>query len=190
MDNDVWQLVLQLRQIVELICAPKITAGQIAYMKVLIEEYLQSRKESFPDQPLKPKHHYLSHYPDLTIRFGPLIHLWTLRFESKHAYFKQCARKLHNFKSICSTLAERHQLLQAYLSAGYILPPCVAIKEAQNFLYRTTVIRYKNQLPLLAFSQPALLRHMKSLLKAHSIKRTCVLSWRKMMKDLSLAGLS
>lgn len=55
MDNDV-------RQIVELICAPKITTGQIAYLKVLIEEYLLSRTESFPDQPLKPKHHYLMHY--------------------------------------------------------------------------------------------------------------------------------
>lgn len=124
MDNDVWQLVLQLRQIVELLCAPKITAGQVAYLKALIEEYLQCRKEIFPDMPLKLKHHYLSHYPDLTMCFGPLIRLWTLRFESKHTYFKQFARKLQNFKNLGSTLAERHQLLQAYLTADSILPCC------------------------------------------------------------------
>lgn len=96
---------------------------------------MQCRKEMFPDKPLKPKHHYLSHYPDLTIRFGPLICLWTLRFESKHTYFEQCARKLHNFKNLCSTLAERHQLLQAYLTAGSTLPPCVPIERGTDFFF-------------------------------------------------------
>lgn len=132
-DNEVWQLILQLRQIVELICAPAISTGQVAYLKVLIEEYLQCRKETFPDHALKPKHHFISHYPDLIIRFGPLIRLWTLRFESKHTYFKQCARKLHNFKNLCSTLAERHQLLQAYLSAGDVFPPCVVVERGTDF---------------------------------------------------------
>lgn len=41
--NKVWPLVLQLRQIIEMVCAPKITTGLIAYMKVLIEEYLPNR---------------------------------------------------------------------------------------------------------------------------------------------------
>lgn len=75
----------------------------------------------------------VSHYPELIIRFGPLIRLWTLRFESKHTYFKQCARKLHNFKNLCSTLAERHQLLQAYLNAGNLFPPAVGVKKAAEF---------------------------------------------------------
>ncbi len=117
-ENEVWQLLLQLRQITELICAPSINVGQIAYLSVLIEEYIDTRKMTFPTHPLKPKHHYMCHYPELTDRFGPLIRLWTLRFESKHSYFKQCARNLHNFKNLPATLAERHQLLQAYLNAG------------------------------------------------------------------------
>ena len=37
-DNQVWQLCLKLRETVELICAPKISHGQIAYLKFLIEE--------------------------------------------------------------------------------------------------------------------------------------------------------
>lgn len=121
-DDVVWQLFLQLREIVERVCAPKISLSQVAYLKVLIEEYLQSRQDVFSDQKLKPKHHYLAHYPSLILQFGPLIRLWTLRFESKHTYFKQCARKLHNFKNLCSTLAERHQLLQAYFNAGVLIP--------------------------------------------------------------------
>lgn len=38
-ENEVWHLILQLREIVELVCAPAITAGQLAYLKVLIDEY-------------------------------------------------------------------------------------------------------------------------------------------------------
>lgn len=63
--------------------------AKIAYLRVLIDEYLLCRIQTFPDNSLKPKHLYISHYPELIIQFGPLIRLWTLRFESKHTYFKQ-----------------------------------------------------------------------------------------------------
>ena len=99
-EDEVWQIILQLREIVELICALVITKGQVAYLKVLIEEYIDNRKRLFPNSPLRPKHHYLCHYPSLIIHFGPLIRLWTLQFESKHYFF--------NFKNLCKTLAERH----------------------------------------------------------------------------------
>lgn len=96
-------------------------------------QYVQMRVDIFPDSPIKPKHHFLLHYPDLILKFGPLIHLWTMRFESKHTYFKQCARKLHNFKNLSSTLAERHQLLQAYLHAGNVFPPVLQVGQANEF---------------------------------------------------------
>uniref|UniRef100_A0A8P4K3W5 Sterile alpha motif domain-containing protein 3 n=1 Tax=Dicentrarchus labrax TaxID=13489 RepID=A0A8P4K3W5_DICLA len=86
------------------------------------------------DHPLKPKHHYLNHYPELIVQFGPLIHLWTLRFESKDTYFKQCARRLHNFKNLCGTLAERHQLFQSFLSAGTLFPPSVVVEKGTEFI--------------------------------------------------------
>ncbi len=133
-DSEVWQLYLKLKEMVELICAPKIHHDQIAYLRVLTEEYLHLRHTLFPNHPLKPKHHYLLHYSDLILHFGPLIHLWTLRFESKHFYFKECARKLHNFVHLCKTLAERHQLLQAYLRSGSLFSPTVeALGEANEY---------------------------------------------------------
>ena len=84
----VWQMYLNLKCIVEILTAKSITHEQIAYVNVCIEEYLSDRCQLFPDNPLKPKHHFLLHYPELTLSFGPLIHLWTMRFESKHTYFK------------------------------------------------------------------------------------------------------
>lgn len=45
---------------------------------VIIQEYpLDSRTCLFPHSTLKPKHHYMRHYPSLILKFGPLIQLWT-----------------------------------------------------------------------------------------------------------------
>jgi hypothetical protein len=132
-DNPVWHLLLTLRRVVELVCAPCISDNQIAEMKDVIEEYIYYRQALFPEHTLKPKHHYLTHYPWLVQQFGPLIRLWTMRFESKHSYFKECARKLHNFKNLCSTVAQRHQLLQSYLRRGSVFSADVKADKAIDF---------------------------------------------------------
>lgn len=54
-----WLLCLKLKEIVEFICAPEINLNDVAYLKVLLEEYVYLHKSIFPDHPLKPKHHYL-----------------------------------------------------------------------------------------------------------------------------------
>lgn len=131
--DNVWQLTLQLKDIVDMICAQKISVPQVAYLDVLIQEYLESRMALFPESGLKPKHHYLRHYPEMILKFGPLIRLWTMRFESKHSYFKRCARNLKNFKNLCLTLSERHQLLQAYLSAGSMGKAVFQVKNGSPF---------------------------------------------------------
>lgn len=128
-DDDVWQLTLQLKDIVDLVCAQKISTSQVAYLEIIIQEYLDSRKPLFPQSTLKPKHHYMRDYPSLILKFGPLIRLWTMRFESKHSYFKRCARHLKNFKNICLTLSERHQMFQAYVLAG---PGCSVLLHIKN----------------------------------------------------------
>lgn len=132
-EDDVWQLTLQLKDIVDLICAQKNSLSQVAYLDIIIQEYLESRKCLFPESTLKPKHHFLRHYPALILKFGPLIRVWTMRFESKHSYFKRCARHLKNFKNICLTLSERHQMFQAYLSAGPGYSQLLQVKDSCTF---------------------------------------------------------
>lgn len=101
---DVWQLTLQLKDIVEMICAWRISLPEVAYLDVLIQEYLAYRLSLFPGQRLKPKHHYLRHYAALILKFGPLIRLCLLSKRIVHSYFKRCARNLKNFKNLCFTL--------------------------------------------------------------------------------------
>lgn len=114
--DDVYQCMLLLRNITEFIMAPRISVGQICEMKFLIEDYLDRRSKLFCSVKLRPKHHFMTHYAELTLQFGPLVRLWTMRFESKHQYFKRCVRHSKNFINVAYMLANRHQLLQAYLS--------------------------------------------------------------------------
>lgn len=59
----VWQVVIMLKEVVELVCSPKISAAQVSFLQVHIQEYLETRKHLFPSEKLKPRHHYLLHYP-------------------------------------------------------------------------------------------------------------------------------
>ena len=106
-DSKAWEMILCLREIVEHVCAPKISENQVGYLQILIQSYFEIRSEVFPDVHLKPKHHYISHYPHLIMQLGPLIRLWTLWYESKHQYFKRCVRNSQNFINITQTLAEK-----------------------------------------------------------------------------------
>ncbi|KAJ8050604.1 hypothetical protein HOLleu_03868 [Holothuria leucospilota] len=124
-EDPVWQLFLTLKNIVDIICAPQTSEDQIAVLQDLISEYLESRVDLFSKKHLRPKHHYLERYPWLTLQFGPLIWMWTLRFESKHSYFKRTLRYSGNFKNVGLTLSEKHQLLQAYVTSSNIFSDTV-----------------------------------------------------------------
>jgi L-rhamnose mutarotase len=132
-DDAVWQLVLVLREVVELICAPTVTLEHIAVMQDKIEEYIERHMECFPGKHLIPKHHFITHYPALTVCCGPLIRLWTLRFESKHSYFKETVRTCQNFVNITKTCADKHQLLKALYSAGSLFGPVVQVTRSMPF---------------------------------------------------------
>ena len=119
--DDAWTMLMLLREIVELVCAPKISVAQMLYLNRLVQQYVEDRSKLFSSVPLRPKHHYLLHYPWLTQMFGPLIRVWTMRMESKHYFFKGCARSCRNFINITKTLSETHQLSQAFLSSGSVV---------------------------------------------------------------------
>jgi hypothetical protein len=122
------ELLLVLKDIVEIVFSPKLSLEHVAYLEFLILSHHQLFAELFPDRRFKPKQHYLIHYPDLFLQYGPLIHFWSMRFEAKHGYFKSLVSTLRNFKDITGLLARRHQLLQASLQVDHhILRPDVDV---------------------------------------------------------------
>ena len=107
-----WDVLLKLLPIVEFVCAPEIHRGHVDHLTDLMQDLLDARKTVFPEVHLKPKDHFLLHYPEQCLRFGPLVNLWTFRFEAKHNYFLEVFKPSKNHMNVCSTLAKRHQHLQ------------------------------------------------------------------------------
>ncbi len=112
--DETWAISMDLREIVQLMLSPSFTEESIQYMQAKISDHRQGLQAAFPDFKLRPKHHYVEHYLELTKCFGPLVHLLTMRFEGKHHFFKRVILDTHNFKNVLKTLATRHQHMMAY----------------------------------------------------------------------------
>ena len=112
--NEIWEMLMLLKDIVDIVFAPKLTNRHVSILDTIIKEHHNLYLEHFGDIGLKPKHNFLIHYPRLIIEYGPLIRAWCMRFEAKHHYFKRVAQRLQNFKTFLSTLANRHQMKNCY----------------------------------------------------------------------------
>ena len=63
-----------------------------------------------------------------SVRWGPLVRMWCMRYEAKHSYFKRMAHVVHNFKNISKSVAKRHQRLMCYRmsdKSSYLVPRTV-----------------------------------------------------------------
>lgn len=107
--KNVCQLVVLLNQIMNIIFAPTITEEMIQNLEILIEVHHKLYLLCNAEKGLKPKHHFMIHYPNIIRKMGPLILLWCMRFEGKHLPFKKLAQCTQNFVNICKTFAFRHQ---------------------------------------------------------------------------------
>lgn len=113
--DETWDIIMNLKEIVQLVLSPSFTEESLQYLQTKISDHRQALKAVFPDFNLRPKHHYIEHYPELIKCFGPLVHLWTMRFEGKHRFFKRVMHDTQNFKNVLKTLANRHQSMMLFI---------------------------------------------------------------------------
>ena len=97
-----------------LINSPKCTVDTAGELQIFIETYLTQFKELYPRLNLKPKAHFLLHFPIQMVRYGVLRNISCFRFESKNNYFKSW--KFKNFINIPYSMAKSHQLSSCYTS--------------------------------------------------------------------------
>lgn len=109
-----WELLLMLCDCMDIIFAPSLTHGDTIFMKHLISDHHELFLELFPDRHLKPKHHFMLHYPLAARQIGPLILYWSMRFEAKHNFFRRLSHIVCNFKNITKSMAYRHQMYLCY----------------------------------------------------------------------------
>ncbi|XP_052468758.1 uncharacterized protein LOC128026067 [Carassius gibelio] len=109
-----WTVLMELKEVVQLALCPSFTDETLDYFQSKISDHKQVLLQTFPEFNLRPKHHYVEHYPTMIKCFGPLVHVWTMRFEAKHRFFKRVVHDAQNFKNILKTMAVRHQHMMAY----------------------------------------------------------------------------
>ncbi|CAG9787096.1 unnamed protein product [Diatraea saccharalis] len=113
-ENDhLFELYVTLRKIIDIVTSTALHKNSCELLKSLVSEhntiYLHFSKKN-----LTPKFHFLLHYHDMLRKFGPLVSIWSMRYEAKHRISKLCANVSSSRRNICKTLAIKHQLLLNY----------------------------------------------------------------------------
>jgi hypothetical protein len=102
-----WLNVIRLIEITILSISPYASGDMASQLQVLISEHHSQFHIDFPNCRLPPKFHYLSHFPQQMIDFGPLRNQWCMRWEAHYQLLKR--KKLRNFKNLPLTLSSIHQ---------------------------------------------------------------------------------
>lgn len=109
-----WEILMDLKEIVDIqvVVSDRLSEEALCYLSCKLD-HRKLLTSTFPDFKLKPKHHFIDHYPHLIRCYGPLVELWTMRFEAKHSFFKKVVHDTHNWKNILLTLFSKHQQMMA-----------------------------------------------------------------------------
>lgn len=109
-----WLLYLALRDIMSILMSDTINKEEIQLITCLITEHHELYLDCFDDY-LIAKHHLMIHYPQILGAIGPILQVWTLRFESFHQIMKQTAKMSRNRINLLKTFSIKNELLNANL---------------------------------------------------------------------------
>lgn len=104
-----YKLYVTLKKVEELIMTRRVSEGTAANLRVWLVD-LCTLYMKVGNTTLKPKFHHLLHYPRMMLHFGPLCHLWSMRFEGRNRVGKKAAATSSSRVNICLTTAKRIQL--------------------------------------------------------------------------------
>lgn len=103
-DNEVWNFYLTLCEIINIVTDRITSDAQVNFLKQLIISHHEMYIQLFNDY-LKPKFHFMVHYPEIIRRMGPLQNLSSIRYEGFHKISKTYASIVTSKKNITLTLA-------------------------------------------------------------------------------------
>lgn len=108
-DDSAWKLYIMLREILFLLTSQTVCSESNNQLRSLIKDHHELYLDLF-NETLKPKHHFLVHYPGIMDQIGPVITNSVIRFEAKHRSFKMAANSTTCRINLCKTLAIKNQL--------------------------------------------------------------------------------
>lgn len=112
-DDEVWLFFLNLLEIIDMLLSFQMPTSYVNLLTKSIKQHNTDYMRLFNDT-LKPKHHFLIHYPNIILNSGPPRNYWCFRFEAKHKQFKSYAQSITSRRNICLSLAKKYQYKFAY----------------------------------------------------------------------------
>ncbi|XP_024879532.1 uncharacterized protein LOC112459585 [Temnothorax curvispinosus] len=109
-DHPVWNFFLLLRRINDRLVNRRVYSDSCDALAYDIEE-INRQYLKLSNYTLKPKFHFMIHYPRMMKKFGPLANLSTFRFEARHRFAKMAAHTVAGRVNICKTIALKNQLM-------------------------------------------------------------------------------
>jgi len=68
--NREWECFILLLEILQICVSPIFSVDLVDYLKVLIELYLSSFCECYPHKSIRPKQHYMIHFPSQILKLA------------------------------------------------------------------------------------------------------------------------
>ncbi|KAL7306140.1 hypothetical protein TKK_0001586 [Trichogramma kaykai] len=153
-----WKLFLVLRKMIDIVTSPRVVRAEICSREHLVSEHNYLYFTMFG--PLKPKMHFMTHYPQILAKNVPLIFFWGMPFERKNKEEKGVATATSCYKNLPLTIATKNQLNCTYLRVtenfvannyikfGPILPSDISVSVIENFFpaldTTQTIVQYKH----------------------------------------------
>lgn len=123
-----WTLYITLRDIHALIFSKTIHKNSHELLAVLVREHHELYLNCFPGETLKPKHHYMLHYPRIMQMIGPISLISSIRYEAYHKKFKNVARTTQCRINLLTTFSKKIEFQFANFLVNYVendVPPNV-----------------------------------------------------------------
>lgn len=108
-EDTFYTLYILLRKILDIILTDAVYPEPCSLVKNLIDDF-NTLYIKLGQRGLQPKFHHLIHYPRMMEKFDPVVHLWSMRYESKHRVGKHIARANAGRINICKTISTKIQL--------------------------------------------------------------------------------
>lgn len=95
--DQTWKLILELKDLIELLLIPYFTPDSICNLQSKICDHRELLLTVFLHNKLRPKHHFIEHYPYLIQTCLSPNECWTIWFEANHSFFKKVVHDGNNF---------------------------------------------------------------------------------------------
>ena len=138
--DPVWSLLGQLISIVERVCSLSFKEIDLVHLEYFINNFFNDYCSIFPDVALKPKSHFIFHYPEMIRKFGPLVK--TLRFEAKNGFCKNVVSNSKNYMNVCKSIATHRQMYMylSYKQDDYLEKPVTAICSSEVAIASESIV--------------------------------------------------